>query len=60
MRRNLKPKSWGKVEAYLRDTNKEELNPEGSRSAKPSRGSAGWAKRYGHGYLNLTAIQCNC
>jgi len=28
MRRNLKPKSCG-VEAYLRDTNKEELNPEG-------------------------------
>jgi len=47
MRRNLKHKSC-KVEAYLRDTNSEELNPEGiKRELQTSRGSAGWAARYG-------------
>jgi len=55
MRRNL-PKSWGKVEAYLRDTNKEELNPEGIKRDLQSLLEDPQAKCYGHGYLNLTAI----
>jgi len=57
MRRNLKPKSWASSEAYLRDTNKEELNLEGikrdlqSLLEDPQAGLSALRSR-----LNLTAI----